>query len=92
MYNDVCVWLHYYCVQSSFQKLELENKNKDTKIQQKSTEIQQKDAENQQLHKDVERLGYQVKYLNSKVNAMQDHLRGKKVCIVLLCACMCVSE
>ena len=63
----------FYCIRSSFQKLELENKYKDN-------EIHQKDHEILELQKDVERLGHQVIYLNKKVNVMQNYLRQTKVC------------
>ena len=68
----VCTYV-FYGVQSSFQKLELENKDKDS-------EIHQKDREILELQKDVERLGNQVMYLNKKVNVVQNHLRQTKVC------------
>ena len=76
VYSYVCMYIctyAFHCLQSSFQKLELENIDKDNKIHQKDLEILQ-------LQKDVERLSDQVMYLNRKVNAVQNHLRQRKVC------------
>ena len=59
--------IHAYCVQFPFQKLESESKDKNNEILE--------------LRKNGEILWKQVKYLNMKVNTVQDHLRQKKVCV-----------
>ena len=71
LYNNYCkyVCMYFKCLLCtiSFQKMEIECKEKDLEIQK--------------LHNDVTRLGRQVQYLNKKVNTIQDHLRGKKVSV-----------
>ena len=61
------LYVHAYCVQFAFQKLESDSKDKDNEILE--------------LKKNGEILWRQVNYLNMKVNTVQDHLRQKKVCI-----------
>ena len=41
----------------------------------------EKDDEIQLQSNEINRLGNQVIYLDKKVNTLQDHMRGKKVCV-----------